>query len=100
MTIMTIYASVADTKKNLSALLNQVTYGHERVMVTKRGKVVAEISQPSDVGEAEPEGDWLDDAIGLCRDCPEVCDAIDGIYEARSQVKSRPAPDLGLTEGE
>ena len=94
---MTIFSSVADTKKNLSSLLNQVTYGHERVMVTKRGKVVAEISQPSAAGEDEPEGDWLDDIIGLCRDCPEVCDAIDQIYEARGREKPRPAPDLGLT---
>ena len=97
---MTIYASVADTKKNLSALLNQVAYGHEHLVVTKRGKPLVEVSRPKSAEDGEPEGDWLYDILGLCEDCPEVCDAIDEIYEARGREKLRPAPDLGLTEDE
>lgn len=54
-----IAVSVANAKKHFSELLNRVTYGHEEVIVTKRGKPVAILSAPSESGLDSTRG-WLD----------------------------------------
>jgi prevent-host-death family protein len=55
-----IVVSVADAKKQFSELLNRVVYGHEEVIVTKRGKPVAILSAHSERGLGSIRG-WLDE---------------------------------------
>lgn len=54
--------SVADAKKNLSALLGKVAYGKKQIIITKRGKPMARLV-PAEAPErhlGDTEG-WLDD---------------------------------------
>jgi len=76
-----IAVSVAEAKKHFSELLNRVAYGHEEVIVTKRGKPVAILSTPSERGLGSIKG-WLD-----VRD--PFLKAIDEIIEKRHRHKPR-----------
>lgn len=76
-----IAVSVAEAKKQFSELLNRVAYGHEEVIVTKRGKPVAIISSRSERGLDSTKG-WLD-----VRD--PFFKAIDEIVEKRHKHKLR-----------
>lgn len=54
--------SIADAKTHFSELINKVVYGHEEIVITKRGKPVAVISAPQikDTGLASTQG-WLEE---------------------------------------
>ena len=54
--------SIAKAKTHFSELINKVVYGHEEVIITKRGKPVAVISTPAEKGKglASVRG-WLDE---------------------------------------
>lgn len=54
--------SIAEAKTHFSELINKVVYGHEEVVITKRGKPVAVISTPAEKGRglAYVRG-WLDE---------------------------------------
>lgn len=54
--------SIAEAKTHFSELINKVVYGHEEVVITKRGKPVAVISTPTEKGRglADVRG-WLDE---------------------------------------
>lgn len=52
--------SIADAKTHFSELINKVIYGHEEIIITKRGKPVAVISVSDEkkAGLASVKG-WL-----------------------------------------
>lgn len=50
--------SIADAKARFSELVNRVAYGHEQIVITKRGKPVAVLSNPSAKGLGSVKG-WL-----------------------------------------
>lgn len=52
--------SIAEAKTHFSELINKVVYGHEEIIITKRGKPVAVISVPpgKEAGLAAVKG-WL-----------------------------------------
>ena len=52
--------SIAKAKTHFSELINKVVYGHEEIIITKRGKPVAVISVPEkkEAGLAAVKG-WL-----------------------------------------
>jgi len=56
--------SVAEAKKHFSEILSRVAYGHEHIMILKRGKPLAVLLPPQ---EASPEdhlptvGGWLEE---------------------------------------
>jgi len=54
--------SIAEAKTHFSELINKVVYGHEEIVITKRGKPVAVISTPEVKGKglASVSG-WLDE---------------------------------------
>lgn len=54
--------SVADAKKNLSALLGKVAYGKEQIIITKRGRPMARLVPTEEPARhlGDVEG-WLDD---------------------------------------
>jgi len=82
---------VAEAKAKFSELLGQVLHRGERIIVRRRGKAVAAIVPIADLPKAdsEPERDWLDDIVGLCADCPEVCDSIDQVVAERHEERPR-----------
>jgi prevent-host-death family protein len=78
---------VAEAKAKFSELLGRVAHGGERIIVHRRGKAVAALVPIADLPgvNGEPEHDWLDDIVGLCSDCPEVCDSIDQVVAERQR---------------
>lgn len=76
-----IAVSVADAKKHFSELLNRVAYGHEEVIVTKRGKPMAVLAAPHRTGLGSVKG-WID-----VRD--PFFKAIDRIIEKRHKHRLR-----------
>ena len=52
--------SIAEAQTHFSELINKVVYGHEEIIITKRGKPVAVISVPEkkEAGLAAVKG-WL-----------------------------------------
>ena len=52
--------SIAEAKTHFSEVINKVVYGHEEIVITKRGRPVAVISAPSEkeAGLASVKG-WL-----------------------------------------
>jgi len=76
---------VAEAKAKFSELLGRVLHRGERIIVQRRGKPVAALVPIADLPRVngEPEHDWLDDIVGLCADCPEVCDSIDQVVAER-----------------
>jgi prevent-host-death family protein len=82
--------NVADAKKNLSEILGRVAFGHERVVISRRGKPMAmlvPIGMASQPHLADATG-WLDD------DDPFFA-TIDGLLDQRGHET---LPDLDLRE--
>lgn len=50
--------SIAEAKAHFSDIINRVVYGHEQIVITRRGKPVAIISATSGKGLASIKG-WL-----------------------------------------
>lgn len=56
------HISVAEAKKSFSDLLGKVAYGHKKIIITKRGKPIAQLT-PVEEGEEitfQVKG-WLDE---------------------------------------
>lgn len=49
--------SVAELRAGLSDAISRATFGHERIGITRRGKVAAVLIGPADLARLE----WLDD---------------------------------------
>lgn len=56
------HVSVAEAKKFFSDLLGKVTYGHKKIVITKRGKPIALLSPVEEEGgnPLQVQG-WLDE---------------------------------------
>jgi prevent-host-death family protein len=56
--------SVAEAKKHFSEILSRVAYGHERIMILKRGKPLAVLLPPQEASKeshlSKVQG-WLDE---------------------------------------
>ncbi len=52
--------SIAKAKAHFSELINKVIYGHEEIIITKRGNPVAILTTPMDKGLYNVKG-WLDE---------------------------------------
>lgn len=85
--------SATEARRRLGALLDRVTEGGETIAITRCGQIVATLMPVGPDRPHVPGDDPLFAIMGLCKDCPEVCDAIDEIYEARREERSRPVPD-------
>ncbi|MDH4099727.1 MAG: type II toxin-antitoxin system prevent-host-death family antitoxin [Nitrospirota bacterium] len=64
--------SIAEAKSHFSELINKVAYGHEEIIITKRGKPIAVISAPSEKkGLASAKG-WLDEKDPFFKTVDEI----------------------------
>jgi len=68
--------SIADAKTHFSELINKVVYGHEEIIITKRGKPVAIISAPEkkEAGLAAVRG-WLKEDDVFFNEMDRIIDA-------------------------
>lgn len=92
---MTIRVGVSEAKTNLCELVSRITYGGERVVITKHGKPVVqmEAAKPEEEEEDRAHPDhWIWQAAGMCADCPEFCDILDEIVADRRNWMPREAP--------
>jgi len=82
---------VAEAKARLSELLGQVIHRGERVLIRRRGKLVAALVPVRDVErmDAHEGRDWLDSIVGLCADSPGFCDVLDQIVAERQAEMPR-----------
>lgn len=60
----TEYYNVAEAKKHFSELLNRVAYGRERIKIAKRGKPLAMLVPPAELGPVHLSevGGWLENS--------------------------------------
>lgn len=65
--------NIAEAKAHFSELINKVAYAHEEIIITKRGKPVAVLSNPSDKekGLASVKG-WLDGESPFLKTVSEI----------------------------
>jgi prevent-host-death family protein len=80
--------TVAEAKARLSELLRRAELSGERIVVTRRGKPVAQIV-PVTKEETQPKEDWVRVAWGLLAEAPEVFEAIDEIFRDRQNHMPR-----------
>ncbi len=94
--------SAADAKNHFSEVVHRVAYGHERVIIERRGKPLAAIIGLEDLRRLEVEAkeapskhpQGLAACAGLFADFPQYCDILDKIVEQRQydHVIERPPP--------
>jgi prevent-host-death family protein len=74
--------NVAEAKRRFSELLGQVAYGRARILITRRGRPMAELAPPGSAGS----GGGLSEVAGwLDADSP-FFSAIDAVVERRSRT--------------
>lgn len=77
--------SIAEAKTHFSELINKVVYGHEEIIITKRGKPVAVISVP------EKKGAGLAAVKGWLKEDDAFIKEVDRIIEERHSKGLRAA---------
>lgn len=63
--------SISKFKATCLAVLERVRQTRAPILITKRGKVIAEIKPPPDTGA----GDWLGSMAGTAEIVGDICDA-------------------------
>ncbi len=87
--------NVAEAKSRFSELLNRAAYGHERLLIRKRGRPAAAIVSVEDLAwlegrnGKEPRG--LLAATGLMADCDEWDSVIEQVVASRADSTDRRA---------
>ena len=92
---MTRMVSIADAKSGLSELVNQVAFGHERVVIARRGKPLVALVTLEELDELDhmrkPDTPVNLAAIaGQWPDFEEIEPHIEQAFTARGRASSRP----------
>jgi prevent-host-death family protein len=92
---MTIMVSVSEAKARLSELLNKVIYGGDRIILTKHGKPVAEITLPREAAESGRDSDdWVWRVAGALKDDVEFGEIMDDVIASRRGRMPREVPPI------
>lgn len=91
--------SVAEVKRDFSAVLNEVSTGRAQFVIEKNGKpMVAMVSmedlQVVEAQKRRPRQKGLLAAIGAWEDFPDLEKTIEDIYDERRESKDRSVEDL------
>jgi hypothetical protein len=80
----------------LGELVRWAEAHHEHVTIRRTGKVVAELvlMTPQEADAEGPTQSWPPSWVGLLKDHPDVCDAIDEVYRDRQNHMPPPPIDF------
>ena len=92
---MTRIVSIADAKSGLSEQVNQVAFGHERVLIARRGKPLAAIVTLEEVEELDRmrTADAPANLAAIAGQWPgfeEIDGHVEQAFTARGRASSRP----------
>lgn len=91
--------SVAEVKRDFSAVLNEVSTGRAQFVIEKNGKPMVAMVSIEDLQVVEeqkrrPRQKGLLAAIGAWEDFPDIEKTIEDIYDERRESKDRSVQDL------
>jgi prevent-host-death family protein len=93
---MTTIISAAEAKRNFSELIGRAAYGHERIIIERKGKPMAAVIGMEDLrrlealeSRAESETHPIMRAFGGWADREDLDELLDEIYTARERALGR-----------